>query len=430
MALHKQPLWIRVFVALGILTTIGIPFSLFFALGRRPTHMSATATPPVTSPDFLTALAADVGSSVESGGTVKLLRNGDRFFPAILEDLKRAQKTIDFTVYIWEKGRMCDEVARVLADRARAGVAVRLLLDSFGANKAPKEQLDEMRAAGVTIAEFRKARLGRFARYGRRSHRRAIVIDGKVAYTGGAAVADKWLGDARSEAEWRDDMVRVTGPMARSVQCAFAEIWAGTYGEILVGPDVYPPLADDGSGLKHVGLASSPTDEQHPLRLFFALSILAARQKLYIASSYFVPDKFTRRFVAERARAGVDVRVLVPGATTDAGPIRQATHSYFEELLTAGVRVYEYLPTMMHSKYMVVDGHWSIVGSANMDIRSKELNSENVLGILDDGLARDLESAFLKDLERAEEFHLETWVQRGAWAKVKEDASSLFVEQY
>jgi len=329
MALREQPWWIRVFVAIGILATIGIPFSLFFALGRRPTHMSVTEAPPVTSPDFLSALAGDVGSSVESGGTVKLLRNGDRFFPAILEDLKHAEKTIHFTVYIWEKGRMCDEIASVLAERARAGVTVRLMLDSFGANKAPKDELDRMRAAGVTIAEFRKARPGRLSRYSRRCHRRAIVIDGKIAYTGGAAVADKWLGDGRNPEEWRDDMVRVTGAMARSVQTAFAELWAGSHGEILVGPAVYPPLPDDGSGVKHVGLSSSPTDDQHPLRLFFALSFLAARHKLYIASSYFVPDKFTRSFVADQARAGVDVRVLVPGGNTDAGPIRQASHPCF-----------------------------------------------------------------------------------------------------
>ena len=225
-------------------------------------------------------------------------------------------------------------------------------------------------------------------------------------------------------------MVRVTGAMARSVQTAFAELWAGSHGEILVGPAVYPPLPDDGSGVKHVGLSSSPTDDQHPLRLFFALSFLAARHKLYIASSYFVPDKFTRSFVADQARAGVDVRVLVPGGNTDAGPIRQASHSYYEELLLAGVRIYEYQPTMMHAKYVVVDGRWSVVGSANMDIRSKELNSENVLGILDPGLARDLEASFMKDIAQAEEFHLETWRKRGPWAHVKERAAALFVEQY
>jgi cardiolipin synthase A/B len=430
MALREQPWWIRIFVALGILTTIGIPFTLFFALGRRPTRMSCTETPPVTAPEFLTALAGNTGSSVEEGGEAKLLRNGDRYFPAILEDIRHARKTVHFTVYIWEQGQMSDTVARALEERARAGVAVRLMLDSFGANKAPKEQLASMEAAGVKIAEFRKARPGRFARYNRRSHRRAIVIDGRIGYTGGAAVADKWLGDARNDKEWRDDMVRVTGPMARSLQTAFAELWAGSHGEILVGPDVYPPLHDDGSGVKHVGLSSSPTDDQHPLRLFFALSFLAARHKLYIASSYFVPDKFTRRFVTDQARAGVDVRILVPGGKTDAGPIRQACHSYFEELLEAGVRVYEYQPTMMHAKYVVVDGKWSVVGSANMDIRSKELNSENVLGILDPGLARDLEASFMKDMAQSEEFHLETWRKRGPWAHLKERTAALFVEQY
>jgi cardiolipin synthase len=305
MALREQPWWVRLFAAIGILTTLAAPFTLFFALGRRPSRLVATETPRVSSPDFLVALAEGVGGSVESGGTVKLLSNGDRIFPPLLQDLRGAKKTIHFTVYIWEKGALSDQISDILAERARHGVTVRLLLDSFGASKAPDEQLEKMKNAGVKLRMFREARLGRFTRYYRRSHRRAIVIDGLVGYTGGAAVADKWLGDARTELEWRDDMVRVTGPMARSLQSAFAGLWTGSDGEILVGPEVYPPLSRDGGGtapparaepaegpstIQHVGLASSPASDSHPLRLFFGLSFLAARQRLLIASSYFVPD--------------------------------------------------------------------------------------------------------------------------------------------
>jgi cardiolipin synthase len=430
MALREQPWWIRIFVALGILATMGAVVTLFFALGRRPPRMWATEAPAAGTRAFLTALAGSVGSSVEVGGQVQFLPNGDRMFPALLHDLRQAQKTIHFTVFIWEKGKLSDRIADVLIERARAGVAVRLLLDSLGAVNSSRDQMNEMKAAGVHVQMFREARLGRFTRYHRRTHRRAIVIDGKIGYTGGAAIADKWMGDARHEKEWRDDLFRVTGPMAASLQTAFAELWTGSGGEILVGDAVWPAVDRAGTDIVHIPLASSPVDEKHPLRVFFGMSFLGARQKLYVASSYFVPDAHTRRFVMERAKAGVDVRLLVPSDKTDAGPIRQATHYYLDSLLAAGVRVWEFQPTMMHSKYVIVDGKWSVVGSANMDVRSKELNSENVLGILDTALARELEAAFLADLRRSKEILLGEWRKRGAWKRLQEQAWVLFVEQY
>jgi cardiolipin synthase len=269
-------------------------------------------------------------------------------------------------------------------------------------------------------------------RFYKRNHRRAIVIDGRIAYTGGAAVGDKWLGNARGPEEWRDTMTRVTGPPARDLQSHFAEDWAAVTGEILVG-DGYYPRVDEPSGpgrLRHTAVASSPGSEQHPMRYFFLLSFLAARRKLYIASPYFVPDEHTRGAVERLAREGVDVRILLPNHHTDAKPIRQASHRYYDELLSAGVRIWEYQPTMMHSKLVVVDGCWSVVGSANMDIRSKELNEENALGILDPGLAAAVEASFLADLERAREIRLEEWRRRGLFPRVLERACVLFAEQY
>ena len=430
MAIREQPWWIRIFFGIGVVATLGAIITLFFALGRRPPAMWTSESHPVGTKDFLAAVAGGVGSSVEIGGKVELLANGDRMFPPLLEDLRAAQKTIHFTVFIWEEGKLSEQIAQIMIERARAGVVVRLLLDSLGAVKSSGEQMDRMRAAGVKVEMFREARLGRFTRYHRRTHRRAIVMDGKVGYTGGAAIADKWMGDARNEKEWRDDLFRVTGPMAASLQTAFAELWTGSTGEILAGDAVWPAVERGGTDTVHVPLASSPVDEKHPLRIFFALSFQGAREKLYIASSYFVPDAHTRRFVAERARAGVDVRLLVPSDKTDAGPIRQATHYYLDALMEAGVRVWEFQPAMMHSKYVIADGKWSVVGSANMDVRSKELNSENVLGILDTHLAGALESVFLNDLGRSKEIQLGEWRQRGSWKRFKEQVCALFVEQY
>jgi cardiolipin synthase len=257
-------------------------------------------------------------------------------------------------------------------------------------------------------------------------------MDGEVAFTGGVAVGDKWLGNADHPDHWRDTMSRFTGPPASTIQTAFVSLWAPVAGELLSGPAFFPPRdgTTNAGDLVHVGIASSPSSEDHPLRLFYLQSILSARQRLYLTTPYFVPDETIRGAVAARARAGVDVRILLPNALTDAKPIRLTSHRYYEELMAAGVRIYEYQPTMMHAKGMVVDGKWSVVGSANMDIRSHELNQENVLGVLEAGFAEQMEAAFREDLTRSREIQPEQWRRRGRRARLGARAAALFAEQY
>ena len=432
--LTALPWWILTFWGLGILAVSTAMVSLFFALGRRPGKAWASEVPPVNSRDFLVGISGLVNSPLEAGGTVKLLNNGDEFLPAILDALRKARKTINFSVYIWEPGKASDMVFEVITERARAGVEVRVLLDGLGCMRAPSEGLEALKAAGGRVQRFRPIRLGRLTRFHRRNHRRAIVIDGSIAFTGGAAVGDKWLGNAANKEEWRDSMVQVTGPLAKTVQSAFTTTWGSCAGEMLIGDGHYPAREASSPGAQevsyHTGVTSAPSHEDHPLRLFFMLSFLSARRTLYITTPYFVPDAQTRAAAAGRARQGVDVRILLPNELTDAAPIRLAGHSYFDELLSAGVRIFEYQPAMMHNKTVVVDGQWSVVGSANMDIRSKELNQENVLGILDEGFGREVEAAFLADLEKAEEIRLPEWRRRGVWPRIKERASVLFAEQY
>ena len=318
---------------------------------------------------------------------------------------------------------------------------VRILLDGMGGLHAPDEDIERLEAAGGKVKVFRAARLGKLSRFHKRNHRRAIVIDGSVAFTGGMAVGDKWLGNADSEEHWRDSMVQVTGPLAATVQSAFVDNWAHvptttrpaarSWSAPPSSPEFPAPAAAPGESIAlHTGLASSPSSENHPMRLLFLQTFSAARQKLYIANSYFVPDETIRKAVIERAKQGVDVRILLPDEKTDAKPIRQTSHRYFEELLEAGVKIYEYQPTMMHAKTVVVDGKFSVVGSSNMDVRSKELNQENVLGILDVGFARQLEETFLNDLKSAKEIQLEEWRKRGMVKKLTERVCSLFSEQY
>jgi cardiolipin synthase len=433
-ALLEAPWWVGFFWGSGVLAIATAIVSLFFSLGRRPPAVRATETPAVDSPEFLSAAAGLVNGTTGLGGTARLLDNGDQIFPALLGDVRAARHSVNWVAYIWEPGRCSDQVFAALTERARAGVEVRVLLDGLGGMRCPKEGQAALTAAGAKIATFRPLRWGKLTRFYKRNHRRAIVMDGRVGYTGGVAVGDKWLGDARTPEEWRDSMVRVTGDPARDLQSHFAEDWAAVTGEILVGERFYPPPAgadDDGRPpIRHTAVASSPGSEQHPMRYFFLLTFMAARRKLYVASPYFVPDEHTRHAVAGLARRGVDVRILLPNRHTDAKPIRLASHSYYDELLSAGVRIWEYQPTMMHSKLVVVDGCWSVVGSANMDIRSKELNEENVLGILDPGLAAAVEKSFLADLERSSEFVLDRWRRRRLTHRFFERLSVMFAEQF
>lgn len=431
-ALFDHPWWLITFAAVGVLTITGGIIGLFFSLGRRPTRMWTESVEPVHSDDFTGPLAALLNVPLRRGGGARLLNNGDEYFPAILDAIRSAERSVHVMVYIWEAGRISDEFIAAMIQRRKSGVQVRVLLDAFGAIQASDDDFDKLKQAGGRVEKFRPAVLGKLLRFHRRNHRRAIVIDGRVAFTGGAAIADKWTGNASNPDEWRDTMVRVDGCIAHNLQSAFCELWAFSTGEVLTGEDVFPgELMDDPASSVHsCGVISSPSSEEHPLRLFFFLSFLAARERLWITTPYFVPDKHTREVVKRRARAGVDVRILMPNHHTDARPIRQASHSYYSELLNAGVRIYEYQPTMMHSKAVVVDGMWSVVGSANMDIRSKELNEENVLGIRDADFARQLETTFLADLDNAREIDRVQWRRRGIGARIIERICVLFAEQY
>ena len=421
----NYPWWVTLLAIVGAIAVATALITLFWSVGRRPAALRVTDVPPVDSADFLLSVAGAAGSPIETGGTAQLLNNGVEFFPAMLAAIRGARQTVNFTVYIWEPGQASDQMFAALTERARAGVQVRVLLDGVGGMKAPEEGIKALRAAGGKVELFRPPRFGKFTRVHKRDHRRAIVIDGDVAFTGGAAVGDKWLGNADSEEHWRDTMTRVTGPPAGMIQTAFVALWAPATGELLSGPGFFPPLgaAPATSALRTVGIASAPSSDDHPLRLFLAQTFLSARHKLYITTPYFVPDDTLRQAVIARARAGVDEH-------TDAKLIRRTSHHYYAELMKAGVRIYEYQATMMHSKHVVVDGRWSVVGSANMDIRSYELNQENVVGILDSAFAGQVEAAFQRDLAQSSEIDPVRWAKRGLWDRFMERMSKLFAEQY
>jgi cardiolipin synthase A/B len=422
------PWWGWTFLVIGVISAVGVMGALFFPDWPTPDYLLGFEAEP-TSDLFVQSAATFLNVPILRGGRAEILQNGDRFYPAMLAAISGAKDTINFEVYIFESDETGRRFIEAFTERARAGVEVRLLLDWFGSLKLKRADRRELRNAGVKLELFRPFALRNLVRIYRRTHRRAIVVDGVVAFTGGAAVSNKWRGDTRSPKEWRDSMTRVTGALVAGIQSAFAANWVYCCGELIAGPRFYPPSEDGGPGCG-LSVVSSPSDAQQPIRLLFWLSFINARRRLWIASSYFIPDRHLRKAVQTRARAGVDVRILVPGNHTDAIPVQYAGRGYYEELLEAGVRIFEYQASMMHAKSVVVDDGWTLVGSANMDERSMEINEENLLGIAEAGFARAIVEGIEIDLTRSKEILLDAWRRRPVYERVLETAARVLIEQY
>jgi cardiolipin synthase A/B len=422
------PWWGWTLMVIGVLAIIGVLGALLFPDWPTPDYALGFDLDPA-SDLFVRSAANSLNVPMLRGGTAEILQNGDQFYPAMLDAIRGARDTVNFEVYIFESDGTGRQFIEAFMERARAGIEVRLLLDWFGSIRLKRSDRRELQRAGVRLEFFRPLDLRNLVRMYRRTHRRAIVIDGRVGFTGGAAVSDKWRGNAGNPKEWRDSMTRITGPLVAGVQSAFAANWVYCCGEVIAGPRFYPIQDETGSGCA-LSVVSSPSDAQQPVRLLFWLTFINARRRLWVASSYFIPDRHLRKAVQVRARAGVDVRILVPGNHTDAIPVQYAGRGYYEELLSAGVRIYEFRPSMMHAKTVVVDDAWTLVGSANMDERSMELNEENLLGIANEGFTRAVVEGFEVDLTRSKEIQLEEWRRRPLFQRALEKAAKVLIEQY
>lgn len=423
-------------LVVGILSFVSLLVILFLPLSKGPSQFSYTsAMPAVSNPQFIRSLSNSLNLPVDQGETVQTLSNGDAFLDAFLRDIDGARRSINIMVYIWTDGRMSDQVIEHLSRKIGEGVEVRIMIDSFGSNWWERpSKLKSLKSAGAKVEVFRSLTIAPwdFLKNHLRNHRRAMIVDGETGYLGGMAISDPWLGDARNSKETRDLMFRVTGSMARHLQGVFSELWASTAGEILVGDRFYTPQqeAKDKRSLTYISLPSTPTPDTLVLQKFVLLSLAAAEKKIYITSPYFLPDLSLREILIRKAKEGVDVRVLVPNDLNDSRAVRHASRDSYDELLAGGVHIYEYQPAFIHAKSLVVDSSWSIVGSANMDNRSRKLNEEAVLGILDRELGMNLEAIFLADAAKAEEIKLREWRNRGLWPRVQELVSRNFIEQY
>ena len=369
----------------------------------------------VGEPEFPLMATMATGAWLAGGTRVEVMQNGDGTFPRLWEDLRSAQRSITLQLYYGAPGRMADTLGGILRERARAGARVLVLYDAFGTVDMPADQREALRAAGIVVEPFRPLRLSTLHLAQNRSHVRGIVIDGRVGWTGGFGIDDKWLGDGRRKSSWRETNVRFEGPAVRQLQAAFAAAWVEATGVMFTGRatiEVQPDAAT-AAGL----LYTAPTLGSTAAERFFALSIAAARHTLYITNAYFAPDRNFADLLAAAARRGVDVRILTAGPRTDVNLVRFAGRASYETLLGSGVRVYEWQPTTLHAKTFVVDGEWFTVGSMNFDNRSMALNDEATLMVLDRALGAQMNRVFFDDLRDAREITVEAfrsrpWLQR------------------
>jgi cardiolipin synthase len=410
------------FALVGVLTlTRGTPVRMVIARGDRD------GPPPVNDSLFARTMELYTGVHLEPGNRVEELLNGNATYPRLYADLASARQTVTMQMYYALPSKVADTVKSLLLDRARSRVRVLLLLDAFGTQTLTDGWRDSLRNAGVQVAQLRKLRWYSLHNAADRSHVRAVVIDGRIGYTGGFGLADYWLGDGRRDGQWRETNVRFEGPAVAHLQAAFAAAWAEAQGELLTGDVFFPretfraPVGPTQAGL----LFTAPTSGSTPAERFLALSIAGARRTLYIANSYFVPDDDFRRLLIEAARRGVDVRVLTAGEKSDVKTTWYAGRARYEELLRGGVRIYEYVPTMMHAKSMVVDALWSTIGSMNFDNRSLAFNNESNLVMLDAALGAQLQRTFEEDLRYAKEIRLDEFRRRGLRRKLMEQGAHL-----
>lgn len=400
-------------------------FARNFISGEKKITQRIQKRYPVADPQFERTMGQLLGPPVEDGNSVHPLHNGVQIFPAMLEAISRAQRTITFETFVYWSGAIARRFADLLSKKAREGVKVHVLIDGVGCNCVSGDAVRQMIDAGVEVEIYH---IRNFARINNRTHRKLLIIDGTVGFIGGVGIADQWDGDARTPEEWRDTHYRVEGPVVAQMQAAFLDNWMKTRAYVLHGIDYFPELKPVGTRRCQV-FKSSPMEGSESARLMYLLSIAAAERSIKVGNAYFVPDQLTTETLLEALGRGVTVDILVPGEHIDSSFVRSASRDRWGELLRHGARIYEFEPTMYHCKIMIVDDVWTSVGSANFDNRSFRLNDEANLNVFGAEFAERESETFAKDLARAREVTLETWHRRPPLARAADAAAALFRSQ-
>jgi len=410
-------------IAVGLTTAAGL-VALNFKAGEKQVDRPPARLYDTADPQFARAMGVLLGPPILEGNRLEVLLNGDQIFPSMLSAIRGARKTITFESYIYWSGTIGREFAKALSERSRAGVKVHVLLDWLGSSKLDPDQLAMMVDAGVSVRKFHEPVWYHLDRMNNRTHRKVLVVDGTVGFTGGVGIADVWSGNAQDPDHWRDTHFRAEGPVVAQMQAVFMDNWIKVTGEVLHGAEYFPPLERRGSGAAQM-FSSSPEGGSESMHLMYLLAINAAAKSIHLSSAYFVPDELTREALIAAARRGVRVQIITPGKHMDAETVRRASRARWGDLLQSGIEISEYQPTMYHCKVLVVDGLWISVGSTNFDNRSFALNDEANLNILDPAFAARQIAIFEQDRAHATPITFAQWQQRPLTEKVVEHTAAL-----
>lgn len=402
--------------------------ALNFTAGEKKVQQQLPRLYSTAHPQFERALGSLLGPGIVGGNAVTELINGDQIFPPMLAAIKSAQKSVTFETYIYWSGDIGKQFADALSERARAGVPVHVLLDWVGSAKMEESYLAEMKEAGVQIEKFHKPHWYNLARLNNRTHRKLLVVDGQVGFTGGVGIAPAWTGNAQDPEHWRDSHYLVRGPAVAQMQATFLDNWLKVTGKVLHGEAYFPAIAPAG-GEKAQMFSSSPSSGSESMQLMYHLAITAAEHSIDLSVAYFVPDDLTRKLLMDALARGVRVRLVTPGEHTDTETVKAASRATWGELLQAGAEIYEYGPTMYHCKVMIVDQLLVSVGSTNFDNRSFRLNDEANLNVYDATFAQRQTQVFEDDIRRSRRVTYEAWLERPWSEKLHEKMTGLLRSQ-
>jgi cardiolipin synthase A/B len=402
------------------LTIIGAAFVAWLIIAvlftpHVPYHIEADID--ASSDHFIHVLESTCQTHLEHGNRVEILTDGDTFYPAMLETIRGARETVNMECYIFKKGVVADAFVEALCARARAGVRVTLVMDAIGSFGAYHHARRHLEAAGCRVAAYQRFNWYRLSRLNNRTHRELLVVDGEVAFVGGAGVADWWGKPLHGKPIWRDTMARVEGPVVSDIQGILSENWMESCGEIMTGPETYKPHRRVGQ-VAAFAIKSSPADRSTASRALFQVLIEGANRKILVSTPYFLPDKAFRTAIRRTIARGVSMTVIVPGTQTDQRWVRLASRRMYGQMLEAGVRIFEYEAGMTHVKALLVDDLWAVLGTTNLDNRSFEHNDEDNVAFRDHAVNARVTLDFEKDRERSREIRLDAWRDRPLWEKL------------
>ena len=407
-------------IAITVLVTVlAVVLAMNFATPEKKLDRKIEHHYAISDPQYRREMSVMLGPAIVGGNRVLDLQNGDEIFPAMLGAIRAAQKTITFETYIYWSGDIGKELAEALAERAKAGVKVSVLLDWVGSLKMEAELIDLMKDAGAQVERYRPLHWYNLGRMNNRTHRKLLVVDGRIAFTGGVGVAEQWTGNAQDPDHWRDMHFQLEGPAVAQFQAAFNDNWIKATGEVLNGEGYFPPLQRVGDMDAHLFIAS-PAGGSESMHLMYLMGIAAAEHSIDLQASYFVPDELIHKALIAARQRGVTVRILVPGEHIDSDTVRLASKAEWGPLLQAGVEIYEYLPTMMHNKLLIIDKEMVSVGSTNFDVRSFRLNDEASLNVYDHAFAEKMTRVFNDDLKHTKRYTYEVWEKRPLTEKLIE----------